>query len=301
MYLGQDEKSWAVVNRTALELIDPSPGWALVGGSAVLMRWTGTDAAGGPLAASEVAWQQSRDGLSWSAVSLGAGAILEVPPEVGAYYLKAIWAEAPGYTREKVFRFEVSAAPAALHIEMGVAQGAEYSLGEGLSEHASGKVYGFTSDHTDRVGRFSVLDLSGSQPQVRVESSIALDEGQSFKVWVGSSRVKVVVHLGPIDARSTDEVRLNGRMIQIPGSHWDRVVRVEGEVRAASGVLEVQGSADLPLMELTVEALASDAPLVGDSVAEEALIVLGKPTVHRSWDWEDGPGWWGHRRGWEWE
>ena len=71
-YLGEATERYLVVNHAGVDLIDPAPGWTVVGGNTVVVRAAAKDIAGGVLPAGALAWQQSRDGTSWSAVTLSA-------------------------------------------------------------------------------------------------------------------------------------------------------------------------------------------------------------------------------------
>jgi hypothetical protein len=315
-YLGQDSRRYEVVNQSGVQLINPAPGWRLIAGSQVMVVYRVTDMAGGEIPKGRVSWQESRDGKSWAPVSLGGGALLTVPGNTGPYYLKAIYDEsvggsppasipstpggippspAPGYPAERVFRFPISTEARPVRIEMGARRGAEYCLGEVLSEHSSGKLYGFSRDHRDRVGEFRVLEEirsgHGMSYKKREESFIALASGESFQVLVGSGRVKVVLHIGPTERRQAAEVQLNGRPITIAAERYERVVEVTGEVSAASGVLTITGSPDLPLMDLTVTPLTSGAPAVADTVSELEMRVIGHGNgwgSDRRSDWDEG-------------
>jgi hypothetical protein len=327
-YLGERSQSYQVVNESGCELVDPAPGWTLVGGSSVMISAVTRDIGQTAMPIAAVSWQQSRDKENWSPVSLGGGAILSVPDAAGAYYLKATWQEAPGYQREKTFHHTVSASKGAVHVEMGATPtggGGEHSLGEQVNEKPTGMIYGFTSDHTDRVGRFRVMDYHGREedcelwlawrdggrdqrgrggafkPEVRDETSIALDDGQGFQQRVGSGRVKVTLGIGPVDGGERAEVELNGRSISLGRGWKDRVVKLVGETSTADGVLRIRGSEDLPLMWVDVERLDAGAPAVVDQVLDEELLVLEKPRVRQHKGRQDWDGWWGHRHGWLWE
>jgi hypothetical protein len=320
-YLGQDSRRYQILNQSGVQLINPAPGWRLIAGSQVMVVYRATDMAGGEIPKGRVSWQESRDGKSWAPISLGGGALLTVPVNTGPYYLKASYDESvggilpapggippsPGYPAEKVFRFPISAEAKPVKIEMGARHGTEYSLGEVLNEHASGKLYGFSSDHRDRVGEFRVVEEirrgHGMRYEKREESFIALASGESFQVLVGSGRVKVVLHIGPTERRQAAEVQLNGRPIAIASERYERVVEVTGEVSSASGVLTISGSPDLPLMDLTVTPLASGAPAVADTVSELEMRVIGHGNgwgSDRHSDWDEGE--WDARGGLvEWE
>ena len=281
-YLGQHSEQYQIKNQSGVELQNPAPGWQLEAGSRVVLGFRVSDMSGADTPKANVVWQESRDGSTWGPASLEGGAILHVPSSQGAYYLKAKFDESGAasgsYPKEKVFGFQVVGSVAPVRIEFGAAQGSEYSLGGTFGEQASGKLYGFSSDQTNRVGRFREVEFvqvgRGERVRFNTESYIALGSGESFQCEVGTARVKVTAELGPIEERRGAELKVNGRLITIPSDWWERVVEVTAETTSATGILTITGSADLPLMSVTVEQLPSSAPAVLDAVTQEDVVVL---------------------------
>jgi hypothetical protein len=296
--VGSDTQTYWIVNKSSVELSNPAPGWQLETGSQVLLRFMVKDISGVMLSPEKVSWQESRNGTSWTAVKLGGGAVLAVPATIGAYYLKASFEEAPGHSTERQFDFQVVNQASFVKIELGNPRASEHSMGGVLGEQASGKVYGFSSDHTDRVGYFWVIEggswAHGYQP-MRLESFIKLVQGENFKVMVGTGRVKVTLRLGPVEGRGI-EVGVNGKRIQLPVSFDEHVVKVVTETVSASGVLLITGSADLPLMDVIVEQLEAGAPAVTDTVNLEHMDVLG----HANGNYRDIPGAFGKNFKFDW-
>jgi hypothetical protein len=175
--------------------------------------------------------------------------------------------------------------------------GDEHSLGETMSPQASGKLFGFSSDHTEREGSFRVIvpgdPAHGTWPWPKQETFISLAYGESFRMWVGNGRVKVELDIGPVSGPSA-EVRINGRRIGIPASFVERVVKVTGEAVSPTGVLTITGSADLPLMDVTVTQLSAGDPNIADSATNQNLQVMW-----HIWGWGCGD-WNREPAGWRW-
>jgi hypothetical protein len=94
---GRAERVLSVRNLARLEAAFPEPGAEGEGGKP--LGFIAYDAAGAALPASDVFWEESPDGISWSPLILTEGALSGLVPSNGNRRLRARWRECPGHDR----------------------------------------------------------------------------------------------------------------------------------------------------------------------------------------------------------
>ena len=292
-YLGSDEESYLVINKAALALASPGPGTELEAGSTVPMVFRVTDITGEELPPESVSWLISADAVTWAVAPVTAPAspaeapVLTVPAQEGEFFLKGVWAESGTRVRERVYRFTSEANPSPFTLAFGEeSEGDEGSGGEVFGERESGKFYGFSSDHRERVQEFIVMrrPAYGYWGSIERESAVSLAAGEAFLVRSGNGRYRVTVQLGPVTERGSYELIANGSALDFTKRYSGaELYTVETEVTVTDGLLRITGTEDLPLVSMTLTPLSEDAPAGEPAVkVNDRLLVIQLPAKH-SW------------------
>ena len=223
----------------------------------------------------EVNWRQRVGEGAWQDVVLRDG-VLELPEALGAYSLEARWSEGGERERSRVWRFVLGTSPDTVKVLFGTGSG-EVSRGEAEAERESGRIYGFSAEHGDRLRSYSTAQRGewGWEPG-QSGTYIALGSGQAFRMHVGVGRRKVRVVVGTLEGAET-ELRIGGKTFILSSEEERSLYEIVTEIDVTDGLLRLRGSPGLPLLEWEVEELTTRAPTTPETVRRLPGVLLSGP------------------------
>jgi len=251
-----DECEYVIVNRADVELVNPGPGTQVLCGRSVSLEYSALGLTGRVLPPGAVSFFVRRAGRGdeWAPCTDG---ILHVPDGPGELELKAVAVLAPGHSKEFGFKLRAVKEYTPVTILFGRASRRnDYSLGETVSTHKSGRVYGFEPDHSGRIVSFRAI--KPFHFRTRFYAIKLLHDGE-FLFYTGTGRFRVILTLGPVERRELAYVRIAGQRTDINGAaHKTAIFRVTRDVEVSDGILTIQGKEGLGLISLEVLKLSPD-------------------------------------------
>ncbi len=101
----EDYEVLSVKNKSALYLYSPRDGQSVDAGKTVGLAYEAYGADGHQVNVQD--WLISRDGKTWTKAELRWGTVWTVPSEAGPLWLKAVWEEIPGRTKEQIIKLTI--------------------------------------------------------------------------------------------------------------------------------------------------------------------------------------------------
>ncbi|WP_154651760.1 OmpL47-type beta-barrel domain-containing protein [Sediminispirochaeta bajacaliforniensis] len=287
--LASSEEYYVIENLGGCQILSPGPGMEVEAGSRLELDYRIRNIAGDE-ADLEQQWFASRDGTDWQSLSLDHENGFRVPEKQGPLYLRSRTLLAEGHWKECQIRIEVVQEIGAITIGFGdrMYPGAK-SLGEPFGPRVGGLEYGFSCDHSERMGSYRVLDSSrpwdhggGWQhnwglPKIQRHGFIRLKGGERF-LWQLSAKRRYLVRIktGPIGRRDRAGISIGGVNFDLE-RRWNsgELYLLECEVETSDGILEIRATDGFPIESVEIQALREGDPPVSQTIDRREEVVIG--------------------------